>query len=60
MACADFNRHATVAAIITGKFPAVQNFGTKRLRIVPSMQTPAMELSLIPIGGASPSETRQG
>jgi hypothetical protein len=52
---ADFNRLTAVAGIITGKFPAVQNFGTRRLRIEPSMQTPAMELSLLPIGGASPS-----
>ena len=41
----------TVAARSTWKLPAVQDFGTRRLRVEPSMQTPAMELSLLPIGG---------
>src|SRR5258708_11634026 len=49
------SRLTTAAARIRGKFPAVQDFGTRRLRIEPSVQTPLMELSLLPIGDASPS-----
>src|SRR5437879_5725464 len=44
----------TVAARTASKFPCVQDFGTRRLRIERSMQTPVMELSLLPIGDTSP------
>jgi hypothetical protein len=44
------SRLIAVAARSTWKLPAVQDFGARRLRSEPSMQTPLMKLSLLPIG----------
>jgi hypothetical protein len=48
------SRLTIVAARITRKLPAVQDFGTRRPHIELSMQTPVVELPLLLIGDASP------
>jgi len=49
-----------VAARIARKFPAVRDLGARRLHIDRAMQTPVMELSMLPVGDASPGSRSSG
>jgi len=53
--CSDFKQPESYRADNHGETSAVRHFGTRRLRVEASMQTPLVLLSLLPVANASPS-----